>query len=115
MKEPKYKFYLNPHDEYKWTKCPNCENKTKVRKYCLMVHYQDKATGFNQLVSLNKSCKFCPYCELIIAQKSELETYINQIVTNFGLKFNPNNYLVFGTMDKNDWKKSQKESLNCSY
>ncbi|MFT6149598.1 MAG: hypothetical protein ACJAUH_002292 [Saprospiraceae bacterium] len=112
MKKPKYNFYLNPHDIYKWTKCPKCENKTKVRKHCLMIHYKDKKKNFNQLISLNKSCKFCPYCELIIAQKSEIEIYINQIITNIGLKFNPNNYFVFGTMDRNDWKKSQKEPLN---
>ena len=88
MKKSKYYFYLNPHDAYKWTKCPKCDNKTKVRKYCLMIHYEEKTVNFNQLISLNKSCKFCPYCELIIGQKSEIETYLNQIIPNFGFRFN---------------------------
>lgn len=108
-KKPRYKFYLNPYDEYKWTKCPKCDNKTKVRKHCLMIHYEEKAVSFHQLISLNKSCKFCPYCELIIAQKSEIENYLSQIVPNFGLRFNPDNYFVFGTMERKDWKKGQQE------
>lgn len=112
MKKSKYNFYLNPHDQYKWTKCPKCENKTKLRKYCLMVHYEEKIVNFHQLISLNKSCKYCPYCELIIGQKSEIEHILNQIVHGFGLQFNPDNYFVFGTMDRKDWKKSQKELLN---
>jgi len=77
-----------------------------------MIHYKDKKKNYNQLISLNKSCKFCPYCELVITQKSELEMYINQIITNIDLKFSSNNYFVFGIMDRNDWKKSQKEPLN---
>lgn len=77
-----------------------------------MIHYNEKRVNFNQLVSLNKSCKFCPYCELIIGQKSEIETYLSQIISNFGFQFNSDNYFVFGTMDRKDWKKSQKEPLN---
>ncbi len=112
MQKSKYYFYLNPHEEYKWTKCPKCDNKTKLRKYCLMIHYGDKTANFNQLISLNKSCKFCPYCELIIGQKSEIETYLSQLIPGLGLRFNQKNYFVFGTMDRKDWRKSQKEPLN---
>ncbi len=112
MQKSKYYFYLNSHDEYKWTKCPKCDNKTKLRKYCLMIHYEEKSVNFHQLISLNKSCKFCPYCELIIAQKSEIESHLSQIIPNFGFRFNPDKYLVFGTMDRKDWKKNLKEPLN---
>ena len=109
MQPAKYYFYQNPHDYYKWTKCPKCENKTKLRKYCLTIHYQEKSANFHQIVSLNKSCKFCPSCELIIAQQSEIESYLQQIIQGFGFSFNPENYLVFGTMDRKDWKKGQEE------
>ncbi|MEM7575704.1 MAG: hypothetical protein AAF433_22565 [Bacteroidota bacterium] len=54
MQKSKYNFYLNPHDEYKWTKCPKCDNKTKVKKYCLMIYYEEKTVNFNQLISLKK-------------------------------------------------------------
>ncbi len=77
-----------------------------------MVHYEEKTVNFHQLISLNKSCKFCPYCELIIGQKSEIEKYLNQIILNFGLQFNPANYFVFGTMERKDWKQGQDGSLD---
>jgi len=112
MQKPKYYFYLCPHDQYKWTKCPNCETETKVRKYCLMIHYEEKSKDFYQLLSLNMSCKFCPRCELIIKHKSEIESHLEHIIPNFGFKFNPNNYFVFGTMDRKYWKKGQKEPMH---
>ena len=112
MKHPPYYFYLNPHDEYKWTRCPKCDLQTRARKYCLMIHYEDKAANYRQMISLNKSCKFCTHCELIIAQKSEVEHLLNQIVSNKGLKFIPNHYFVFGTMDRKHWNKGQKEAIN---
>lgn len=108
----KYYFYLNPHDEYAWTKCPKCDNSTKVRKYCLMIHYEEKSQNYRQLFSLNKTCKFCPYCELIIGKKSEIESLLQQILTQLGKGFNPEHYFVFGTMDRKDWKKGQKEHLH---
>jgi len=37
---------------------------------------------------------------------------LKQILPQFNLKFNPENYLVFGTMERKDWAKSQKEPLN---
>ncbi len=112
MQKSKYYFYLNPHDEYKWTNCPKCDNKTKVRKYCLVIHYEEKSANFHQLISLNKSCKFCTYCELIIGQKSEIETILGQIVSNLGFRFDPGHYFVLGTMDRKDWKISQKKPFN---
>lgn len=112
MKKPKYYFYLNPHDEYAWTKCPKCDNKTKVRKYCLVIHYEEKSQHYHQLFSLNKTCKFCPYCTLIIAKKSEIEELLQQILSQLGRSFNPENYFIFGTMERKDWKKGQKEAVN---
>lgn len=112
MQESKYYFYLNPYDEYKWTKCPKCDNNTKVRKFCLFLHYEEKSVNFNQLISLNMTCKFCPSCELIIVHKSEVEANLSQIIPNLGIQFNAENYFAFGTMDRKDFRKSQKEPLD---
>ncbi|MEM6297768.1 MAG: hypothetical protein AAF740_03665 [Bacteroidota bacterium] len=113
MKNSKYYFYLNPYDDYKWTKCPKCETKTKVRKYCLMIHYKDESVDANQVLSLNKTCKFYPSCELIIAQQSELENFLTQMIQEIGLPpFKSNSYLVFGTIDRKDWKKGQDGELS---
>ena len=107
MKNSKFYFYLNPHDEYKWTRCPKCDNKTKVRKFCLMIHYEEKSAKFHRMVSLNKSCKYCPYCDLIIAQKSEIDYFMDMAITSFGKRFKPESYLVFGTLPRSDWKRNQ--------
>ena len=38
-------------DNDKWSRCLTCNNKTKLRKFCLMIHYEDKAINFHQLFS----------------------------------------------------------------
>ena len=74
-----------------------------------MVHYGDESKDFQQVISLNKTCKFCPDCELIIGQKSDIEELIKPAIAHFGMKYSSDNYLVFGTIDRKDWKRCQKE------
>lgn len=112
MAKANYYFYLNPHDDYKCTKCPKCDQKTKLRKHCLMIHYEEKSTERVQLFSLNKSGKFCPHCNLIIGQKSEIEELLDGMSSQIGFVFNPSNYFVFGTMDRKDWVRGQKERIS---
>ena len=50
-KDARHYFFLNPYDDAAFTRCPNCEEKTKIRKYCLLIHIDPK-----HLLSLNKSC-----------------------------------------------------------
>ena len=114
MKKPKYNFYLNPHDHYKWTRCPNCDEKTRVRKFCLVIHCENKAIQFYQLTSINKSCKFCTKCELIICQKTELEKLLSEVLKGKITRVTDDHYLVFGTMEKKDWLKVQKKGLSAS-
>lgn len=113
MKRTRYNFYLNPHDFYKWTKCPKCDNKTKVKKICLVIHYQEKSINYHQLLSLNKSCKYCSSCDLLIGQKPDLDPLLAQQIsqTKPSLKFNADNSFVMGTMDRKDWVRGQKETL----
>ena len=112
MKKAKYYFYFNSYDFYKWSRCLQCDGNTKLRKFCLAIHYADKKKNYHQLISINKSCKFCPKCELIIGQKSELDDLVKQISQQVNLKFNTENYFAFGTMEKKDWKRSQEEALD---
>lgn len=111
MQAPKYYFYPNPHDQYAWTRCPKCEAKTKLRKFCQMIHYENKSLKFHRMLSLRMDCKFCTECELIIKKKSETEVFLSQIVESWKIKFKPENYFVFGTMDMKDWKQGQTNPL----
>jgi len=95
-------FFLNPYDDCAFTKCPKCDSKTKLRKFPLVIHIEPQ-----QMLFLNKNCKYCLECDLIIVKKSEIEA----LLTAQFEKVNPssigNEYLVFGTLDRRDWKKYQ--------
>ena len=100
----RYYLFLNPYTDAAFTKCPKCETNTKVRKYCLMIHIEPR-----QLISLNKTCRFCPYCELIIVKKHELESHLHVICEEKLPELSGNEYFVFGTVDRSYWKKLQEE------
>ena len=65
-KRARHYLFLNPYLDTAFTRCPKCEEKTKIRKYCLVIHIDPKC-----LLSLNKSCRYCPECDLIIVKQQE--------------------------------------------
>jgi hypothetical protein len=76
-----------------------------------MIHYEDKLLKFHRMLSLGMDCKFCTECELIIKKESEIEAFISNIVESWKMKFKPENYFVFGTMDMKIWKQGQTNPL----
>jgi len=48
----KHRFFLSPYQGMAFTKCPKCDNKTKLRKIPLAIHVEPL-----QLVVINKECK----------------------------------------------------------
>ena len=67
---PRYRFFLNPYADARFMKCPQCVGKTRQRKLPLVIHIDPL-----QLVSLNKTCGYCPRCDLLIAHRDELEAW----------------------------------------
>jgi hypothetical protein len=65
---PRYRFFLNPYADVRFTTCPQCGGKTRVRKLPLVIHVDPV-----QPVALNKTCRYCPSCDLLIAHRDELE------------------------------------------
>ena len=49
-------------------KCPQCLAKTRQRKLPLVIHIEPL-----QLVALNKTCQYCPRCDLLITHQDQLE------------------------------------------
>jgi len=103
-KKDRYYFFLNPYTDAAFTKCPECNRKTKIRKFPLVILFEKTKIIFN----LNKICKFCPYCELIIAKKDEIKPIIEQM----GQK--SDDMFVCGTLDKEDFKYVQDNQQNCN-
>ncbi|XCN71194.1 MAG: hypothetical protein Q3M24_12800 [Candidatus Electrothrix aestuarii] len=108
MKRRHY-FFLNPYEDCAFTKSPQCNAKTKVRKFPLVIHIEPQ-----QLFLLNKQCKYCVNCDLIITKQSEVEQLMEEAFHQRNPGIVGNDYLVMGTLDKKDWRKSNKEDVDSS-
>jgi len=97
---PRHTFFLNPYIDARFTKCPKCEGKMGQKKLPLVIHVD----GWG-LVSLNKTCRFCSRCNLLIAHKDEIEPLLAQLFEQQNRKVIGNEYLVVGTLDRADWKR----------
>jgi len=106
-REHRYHFFLNPYEDQAFTRCPQCDEKTKVRMFCLFIHIDP-----HHLVSFNKSCRFCTRCELIIVKKAELEGYLAAICEPRWPEVTGNDYLVIGTLDRKLHRKGKAGSLD---
>ena len=105
MKEGKpqrtrYYFFLNPYEDCAFTRCPKCDGKTKLRKFPLAIHIEP-----HQLLFLNKTCRYCMNCDLIIAKKSEVESLMAATCETRNPSIIGNDYVIHGTLEKSDWRK----------
>ena len=103
---PRYRFFLNPYQDARFSKCPQCENKMGQRKLPLFIHIDPK-----QPLLLNKTCRCCPHCDLLIAHQDELEEVISRVFSVLNPEVVGNNYLVIGTLDRADWKRIDQNKL----
>jgi hypothetical protein len=104
---PRYRFFLNPYTDARFTTCPQCGSKTRVRKLPLVIHIDPL-----QLVSLNKTCRYCPLCDLLIAHQDELEAWLAAFFGQHRPEIVGNDYLVVGTEDRADWQRGVHTPLS---
>ena len=98
---PQYKFFLNPYTDVRFTtSCPGCSGKTKQRKLPLAVHVDDWG-----MVILNKTCRFCPFCDLLIAHQDEIDANLSQVLSQLAPHAVGNSYLIMGTVERKDWRR----------
>lgn len=91
---PRYSFALNPYPDARFTTCPNCEMKTRVRKLPLAIHVEGLG-----LFILRKTCRLCVACDMVIVHQDELEPLIGARLRNAEVPSRPLDYLVLGTVD----------------
>lgn len=103
---PQYRFFLNPYQDVRFTRCPQCNNKMGQRKLPLLVHVEPM-----QLVSLNKTCRYCHHCDLLIAHQDDLEHLLASLFAELNPEIIGNDYLVLGTVDKAVWKRGMQQQL----
>lgn len=96
---PQHDFFLNPYRDDRFTRCPKCEGKTKLRQKPLLIFIQPA-----QPISLNKTCRYCPNCDLLIAHKDQLDELLRSACQRFHPHLVGNDYLVMGTLERKSWR-----------
>ncbi len=100
---PRYRFFLNPYPDYRFTSCPNCEKLTKWRKFVLLVHIDPL-----HLLAQNIHCRYCPDCDLLIVHQDELEAQLAIHLSEHFPSAVGNDYLVMGTMERAAWNENRR-------
>lgn len=103
---PQYRFFLNPYQDVRFTRCPQCDNKMHQRKLPLVIHVNPM-----HLLSLNKTCRYCPHCDLLIAHQDDIEHLLVSIFTERKPEVIGNDYLVVGTLDRTVWKRGTQQQI----
>lgn len=44
-------FFLNPYEDCAFTRCPKCNNKTKIRKFPLVIHIVNRMYMFKDMLN----------------------------------------------------------------
>ncbi len=97
---PRYGFALNPHKEMRCTRCPRCEQPTRLRKFALLIGVKDLG-----MLVVGKTCRFCPPCEFIIVHQDELEVLLATSLAGDRPELIGSDYYVLGTVERKTWRK----------
>jgi hypothetical protein len=100
---PQYNFFLNPYEDQRFTRCPQCETVMGQRKVPLVIHVDP-----HYPLSINYTCRYCSRCDLLIAHQHEIERLLAGIFAQRIPEAIGNDYLVLGTFDRAYWKEGTK-------
>jgi hypothetical protein len=93
--EPQYNFALNPYPDARFSKCPDCEQKTRQRELPLLTHVDPM-----HLIALNYTCRYCPDCDLLITHQGEIEELLAALFVEDDPSVIGNDYLMIGTVGR---------------
>ncbi len=103
---PKYNFSLNPYPEFRFSRCPDCQNKTGQRKLPLLIHVDPK-----NLIALNYTNRYCKHCDMLIGHKDEIEHLLTQLFLSINPEVIGNDYIVLGTVEKQAWRENMNQPM----
>jgi tetratricopeptide (TPR) repeat protein len=104
---PQYDFALNPYRDMRFTTCPRCMIKTRARKFSLVIHVQP-----THVLILDKICRFCDACGLLIVHQDQLEKQLATQLTMIDPQAIGNDYEVVGTFEKAEWNQKKQGPLS---
>jgi hypothetical protein len=91
---PRYAFVLHGDVRDRFTRCPRCKARTRLRKLTLVIHVEHPAGA--RLVMLGKTCRLCVACEVLIAHEQEVTPFL--VASGIATTSAAPNYLVLGTV-----------------
>ena len=103
---PRYTFFFNPYTDARFSKCPKCNGKTGQKKLPLVIHIDDGG-----MMVLNKTCRICPACDLLIAHRNEIEAQMAVHFQTTAPEVVGNDFLVIGTVDRADWRRGTEGDM----
>ena len=104
----RHTFFLNPYTEYRFTKCPQCDTATKMRKRPFVIKIEPTV-----MLNFNMTTRYCPDCDLIIMHQDILEHYLVNICERQGFpEYIGNDYVVLGTLNRDIFHKTEKAHEN---
>jgi hypothetical protein len=107
-KQPRlHTFFLNPYTNARFTRCPQCDAPTKVRKKIFVVHIEP-----GHLANLNMSGRYCPDCDLMILHQDIVESMLAWAFASHNPDVIGNEYLIMGTLNRKAWKAIQEQPHN---
>jgi hypothetical protein len=62
-------------------------------------------------MSLNKTCRYCPHCDLLIAHQDDVEHFLASYFSEEQPEVVGNDYLIIGTLDRPVWKRGMQQQL----
>jgi hypothetical protein len=95
----RYKFFLNPYSDIRFTRCPQCEGKTSQKKVPLVIHVDP-----HYPINLNYTCRYCPQCDILIAHQDEIEGHLHRLFSERAPEVIGNDFMVMGTTERAFWK-----------
>ncbi len=96
----RYSFAINADPDVRFSRCPECQKPTQLRKFALLIHVEGSG-----LTVLGKTCRYCASCEFIIAHQNELEAELAHAFSARAPEVIGNPYFVIGTVKLNTWRK----------
>jgi hypothetical protein len=103
---PRHSFVLNPFTDVRFTRCPQCGVKTRIRKLGLLVHVEQFG-----LIVQGKTCRLCTTCDLLIVHQDELEAQLGTALEEKAPEAVGSDYLVLGTVERKTWRRGIREAL----
>jgi hypothetical protein len=97
---PRDAFVLHGDVRDRFTRCPRCSARTRLRTLALVIHVEHPAGA--HLMMLGKTCRLCVVCEVLIAHEQEVTPLL--VASGIATSSAAPNYLVLGTVAARVWR-----------